>query len=858
LRFRHTTIITLLSLACPAASRTPLTRPLSIDDVLDAQRIDRATLSPDGEWAAVVVGRPARIGEAYGRTSYEADPSRADVWLISIRTGERRPLTDGADRGAGYWCATWSPDGERLAMLSTAPQGKEPRGGDAVRLYVWERRSNRVIRVSDAGVMAQSRLGSPVDVSDLRGGADKSTLAHRCTGSGVLAENAPFLWLDEHRLLAATLPDGEAAAAVDHYARVARSVAEDAARLRAGRVSTARAVASGRARAPLGTDRSRASLRVIDLTTGASRTVAHVPAYPFDGALTASVSPDGTRMAILATLGALRPGGAKEFPNSHDTMWTVERRLGFADLARTGGVRWTTLPPPARYPLDVIDWSPDGRSMAFRARADGFAAETPLFSADAADGTVRRLGTASVGRAAASVVTPQPATALWLTPDRILAQSTAGAWRVLGPSGIDLPVTASDGAVPDTFVRAGDGRAIGIAGHGLVRVEPTGRLLPVRRLDQDAGFAWPADAGQPLRRRLLFANVGGWALQAIDTLSGATGAPMPPPPGPPDDVNLTGGRVLQTEVGRTGTILRVSALGTGKPRDLLTLNTGLRSVAWGEKRLIDYRSTSGEPLKAAVILPPGYRRDQRYPTLVWVYGGMVIRSLDGNFVTDDTMPGFYNLQLYAAKGYVVLVPSMPLPRVEGRNDTYRQISSGVMPAIDALVDAGIADPDRLGVFGQSFGGYSVYAILSQTKRFKAGVAIAGITDLRGNYGTFDPTARGYAEIAHEKSANWAIRQGTDAVAPWQAPEEYARNSPIAYVDKVTTPLLMLHGDQDLRGDATQAEQFFYGLYRQGRTAELVRYGGESHSIALSPANVRDVFARTIAWFDRYVRGDASR
>lgn len=832
LRFRHAAIPMLLSLAYPAGSQTSPLRPLSIDDVLDAQRIDRASLSPDGEWAAVVVSRPARADEAYGRTSYDADPSRDDVWLISTRTGERRALTNGANRAAGYWCATWSPDGERLAMLSTAATGKEPRGGDAVRLYVWERRSNRVIRVTDASVMAQSRYGSPVDVSDLRGGADKSTLAHRCTAGGVITENAPFLWLDKHRLLVATLPDGEAAAAVDHYARVARSVAEDAARLRVGRLSTGRAVASGRARASLGIDPSRVSLRVIDVRTGASRTVVHVPAYPFGGALTASVSPDGTRIAILATLGALQPDGANEPPNSYDTMWTVERRLGFADLATTSTVRWTALPPLARYPLDLIEWSPDSRSIAFRARANGVATETPLFSADLVNGTVRQFGMVSVGRAAASVETPQPMTALWLTPETILAQSAAGGWRVLGPSGIDLPVTAENGAVPDTFVRGGDGRATGIAGRTLVRVEPTGRLLPVRRLDHEASFAWPADAGQPLRQRLLFVNADGWALQTIDTVSGATGATVPPPPGPPDDISLTGGQVLQTEVGRNGTILRVSSLGTGKPRDLLTLNTGLRKVTWGEKRLIDYRSAAGEPLKAAVILPPGYRSGQRYPTLVWVYGGMFIHSLDGNLVTDDTMPGFYNLQLYAAKGYVVLVPSMPLPRVDGRNDTYRQIPSGVMPAIDALVASGIADPDRLGVFGQSFGGYSVYAILGQTNRFRAGVAIAGITDLRSNYGTFDPTARGYAEIAHEKSANWAIRQGTDAVAPWKAPEEYARNSPIAYVDKVMTPLLMLHGDQDLRGDTTQAEQFFYGLYRQGKTAELVRYGGESHSIAL--------------------------
>ena len=125
------------------------------------------------------------------------------------------------------------------------------------------------------------------------------------------------------------------------------------------------------------------------------------------------------------------------------------------------------------------------------------------------------------------------------------------------------------------------------------------------------------------------------------------------------------------------------------------------------------------------------------------------------------MPGIYNLQLYAARGYVVLVPSMPLDGF-GDRGVYAQIPNGLMPALDRLVALGIADPDRLGVFGQSFGGYSVYALVSQTDRFKAAVAMAGITDLASNYSEFDPTARGYPEIEHEKSDNWQINQSGES------------------------------------------------------------------------------------------------
>ena len=229
-----------------------------------------------------------------------------------------------------------------------------------------------------------------------------------------------------------------------------------------------------------------------------------------------------------------------------------------------------------------------------------------------------------------------------------------------------------------------------------------------------------------------------------------------------------------------------------------------------------------------------------------------MRGID-DFWNDAFMPGIYNLQAYAARGYVVVVPSMPLPDRGTKGTVYPDVPKGVLPAIDKLVAMGITDPDRLGVFGQSFGGYSVYAILSQTDRFKAGVAIAGISDLVSNYGTFDPTARGYPGIEHEKSENWSIGAAGNLPPPPGEPARYAANSPLSFADKINTPLLLIQGEFDIRGASAQAEEMFIALYRQGKTAKLLRYGGESHSLAQSPANVRDVYARTVAWFDLYVR-----
>jgi dipeptidyl aminopeptidase/acylaminoacyl peptidase len=153
------------------------------------------------------------------------------------------------------------------------------------------------------------------------------------------------------------------------------------------------------------------------------------------------------------------------------------------------------------------------------------------------------------------------------------------------------------------------------------------------------------------------------------------------------------------------------------------------------------------------------------------------------------------------------------------------LAPSVDPAVEKLVAMGIADPARVGAMGQSFGGYTALGLASQSKRFRAVVAIASISDLTGNYGAFDPTARDYAGIDHEKSENMLIAERTSPAAQvplYADPDRYQRNSPLTFVGKVTAPVLLLHGEHDIRGTSYQAEAFFTGLWRQGKTARIVR------------------------------------
>jgi dipeptidyl aminopeptidase/acylaminoacyl peptidase len=179
------------------------------------------------------------------------------------------------------------------------------------------------------------------------------------------------------------------------------------------------------------------------------------------------------------------------------------------------------------------------------------------------------------------------------------------------------------------------------------------------------------------------------------------------------------------------------------------------------------------------------------------------------------------------------------------------LNDGVGAAVDQAVAVGIADSTRLGLLGHSYGGYSVFGLLTLTRRFKAAVAIAGLSDLVSMYGSLDSR---YSRMEPNYAANvgpWYLEkyQGRMGAPPWADPEHYVRNSPIFYANRVTTPLLIMVGDVDYL--PSQSEEFFTALYRQNKRVEFVRYLGESH-VFQSPANVADMWRRIFSWFDTYV------
>jgi len=274
-------------------------------------------------------------------------------------------------------------------------------------------------------------------------------------------------------------------------------------------------------------------------------------------------------------------------------------------------------------------------------------------------------------------------------------------------------------------------------------------------------------------------------------------------------------------------------------RRLTTINPQYEHRLMGKSQPIQWRSLDGQVLRGALLLPSGYQEGKRYPLLVWQYP-----TADGSVYLNEF--GFetdVNMQIFATRGYAVLFPNVPA----SPGSLMQDIPKAVIPAVDRVVEMGIADPARLGLMGHSFGGYGVLSVIVQTTRFEAAVDISGAdVNLIDQYGTMP--ADGERSVYQYLCERWM--GGT----LWQNREQYIENSPIFYLDRVTTPLLIIHGSSDLAAPSSEADQLFVFLRRLDKQVEYAKYSGEGHGIA-SVANQLDYLTRTVKWFDKYLKSN---
>ena len=277
----------------------------------------------------------------------------------------------------------------------------------------------------------------------------------------------------------------------------------------------------------------------------------------------------------------------------------------------------------------------------------------------------------------------------------------------------------------------------------------------------------------------------------------------------------------------------------GELRQLTTFNDALfDELELATPEYMPYTGVDGWPMDGWILKPRDFDASKKYPLIVEIHGG------------PNTQYGYgfmHEMQMLAAAGYVVLFTN---PRgslgygrdfaLAVRGEWAEKDLLDIMAGVDAVIQKGYIDEQRLGVIGGSYGGFMTSWLIGHTDRFRAAVADRSVIDRFSFFGSSD--------------IGWDFTDDDMEVAPWDDPERYMRMSPITYVKNIHTPVLIIHSESDLRCNIEQSEQLFAALKYLGRETLFVRFEGQSHGLSRGghPKLRQERLRHIRAWFEKYL------
>ncbi|HEX3462448.1 MAG TPA: S9 family peptidase [Candidatus Elarobacter sp.] len=531
-------------------------------------------------------------------------------------------------------------------------------------------------------------------------------------------------------------------------------------------------------------------------------------------------SPDGTRIAFLYSPGAPKVPSPLN-PSTPDAgvvgSKIYEQRLA---VIPAGGVAAASGSPSAAIrllgPADLnvyeFDWSPDGtRFAATAAHGNGDANWwiAQLYTIDAASGAAK-----AIHKPELQIASPR--------------------W-----SGDGKSIAYIGGIMSDEAITGGDVYVVPASGGAAVDVTP-GLKASVTTI------AWNGSPNRILATelagdRMLIASVDVaaktqrqlWSGQETIYAKGFAGLA-------PGDEGVSVARDGKTAATIRQSItappeIAVGALGamhavTSANAHARKLTGAARSVTW---------TSEGAKVQGWLIFPPGAKPGVKYPIVTYIHGGPAF----AHYPLYPSGPFAFEAAL-AARGYIVFEPNPRGSYGQGEAFTRANVKDfgygdlrDVQLGLDEVGRTIPVDPNKLGIFGWSYGGYMTMWALTQTNRFKAAVSGAGLSDWLSYYGT-------------NEIDTWMIPYFGASV--YDDPAVYAKSSPINYVKQVKTPTLMVAGDRDAEVPVTQSYEYWHALREFGVPTQLVIYPGEGH-LFYKPADQQDVFRRVTGWFDRWLR-----
>ncbi len=599
------------------------------------------------------------------------------------------------------------------------------------------------------------------------------------------------------------------------------------------------------------------------------------------------LSPDGNRIAMVVSEPA-KPAGQRrniwvyDFPTrslkqftasaKSDTKprWSPDGRM-LAFLSNREGPSQIYLISPdggearplteSKTGISSFDWAPDGKRLAFETTAP----KTEEEEKKDKDKDDARIVGQPEGRTLFQVIDVE---------SKAIKTLIQGAWRiseyVWTPDGDSLMMTATDDPQEELFtekiyrVGAADGKMTLFAApagpFGDLQVSPDGRTLAYvgSRVDGPQAhdlFAQPLAGGEArnLTSRSIDRPIGSYDWEDAGKLFSAASvgfgrafftvtvdgkaerSEWTPTPLVGSYAKGKNGLVFVGESATEAPELWVAAT-AGHAEKASHFNKGWDEVKLLKPEFIRYPSFDKKEIEAALIRPEGPPSAGKPAAVILVHGGPT-----GAWTDRFDAWG----QLLAARGFVVLAPNIRGSMGYGhdfmvlnRRDWGGGDFKDVMAAADWLIKKGIADPDRVGIGGWSYGGYMAAWAVTQTIRFKASVSGAPMTDLALEYGAENAGINAYD--------TWFMGN------PYENLPLFTERSPVTFVKKVKTPTLLLCGENDTTDPVEQCVQFHRGLRRYGIETELVVYPREGHGIREEKHRI-DVLNRVVGWFEKYLK-----
>ncbi|WP_192350515.1 prolyl oligopeptidase family serine peptidase [Algoriphagus sp. Y33] len=271
------------------------------------------------------------------------------------------------------------------------------------------------------------------------------------------------------------------------------------------------------------------------------------------------------------------------------------------------------------------------------------------------------------------------------------------------------------------------------------------------------------------------------------------------------------------------------------------LNPQQADVNWGSVELVEYLTNDGEPLQGLLFKPENFDASKKYPMMVYFYE----RNSDGlhNYRAPAPSASTINIPYFVSNDYLVFVPDIKYQLGLPGPSAYNCI----IPGVQSIVARGFVDAENMAIQGQSWGGYQVAYLITQTDMFKAAGAGAPVVNMTSAYGGIRWGTGMSRMFQYEQT------QSRIGGTLWEKPIYYIENSPLFFMDRVKTPVLIMHNDEDGAVPWYQGIEMFMALKRLNRPAWLLQYNGEDHNL-VQRKNRKDLSVRLSQFFDHYLKG----